>query len=315
MSLPAMAYDDPKVEPMHQNSRALRRASDVASARAAVTSRRPVSIASAALGTLLGLTLTVGVVSGPAAGAEPVDPIAAVTAMVSGGELPARYVDHAAGTLAEAKEALADAEALSADVAESTLDLGKTPAAIDTAALEGNVQALEGRGDLPDVAIPLLTADTDAEIAAVVAEKSALAKAFTAAKEKKAAEEAARAAAEKAAKEEAARVASAIASGNTVAGAKATAQRIALDDYGWGADQFSCLESLWTKESGWNYQAYNPSGATGIPQALPGSKMASAGSDWESNATTQIIWGLGYISSVYGAPCGAWSHSQSVNWY
>ncbi len=91
---------------------------------------------------------------------------------------------------------------------------------------------------------------------------------------------------------------------------------MASANYGWGEDEFSCLVSLWNKESGWNYQAYNASsGATGIPQALPGSKMASAGSDWQTNATTQIAWGLQYISAVYGAPCGAWSHSQAVNWY
>ena len=57
------------------------------------------------------------------------------------------------------------------------------------------------------------------------------------------------------------------------------------------------------------------SGATGIPQSLPGSKMASAGADWQSNATTQIRWGLGYIQSVYGTPCSAWGHSQATNWY
>ena len=93
---------------------------------------------------------------------------------------------------------------------------------------------------------------------------------------------------------------------NTVDGAKAAARDIASGQYGWGADQFSCLDSLWTKESGWNYQAYNASGgATGIPQALPGSKMASAGSDWQTNAATQIRWGLGYISSVCTAPPAA----------
>jgi hypothetical protein len=85
--------------------------------------------------------------------------------------------------------------------------------------------------------------------------------------------------------------------------------------YGWGADQFQCLNSLWNRESGWNYQAENPSGATGIPQALPGSKMASAGSDWATNAATQISWGLDYIARGYGTPCGAWSHSQSSGWY
>ncbi|WP_433862353.1 hypothetical protein [Streptomyces sp. L7] len=86
--------------------------------------------------------------------------------------------------------------------------------------------------------------------------------------------------------------------------------------YGWGADQFQCLDSLWSKESGWNYQASNgSSGATGIPQALPGSKMATFGSDWATNATTQIKWGLSYIKGSYGTPCNAWSHSQAMNWY
>lgn len=85
---------------------------------------------------------------------------------------------------------------------------------------------------------------------------------------------------------------------------------------GWGTDQFACLVQLWQKESGWRVNAANSSsGAYGIPQALPGSKMASAGADWQTNAATQITWGLGYISGRYGTPCGAWSHSQSVGWY
>ena len=86
--------------------------------------------------------------------------------------------------------------------------------------------------------------------------------------------------------------------------------------YGWGADQFGCLDALWTKESGWNYQATNPSsGAYGIPQSLPGSKMGTVAGDWATNATTQITWGLDYISRAYGTPCAAWGHSQAVNWY
>ena len=86
--------------------------------------------------------------------------------------------------------------------------------------------------------------------------------------------------------------------------------------YGWGDDQFQCLDSLWTKESHWNYQASNgSSGATGIPQALPGSKMASFGTDWATNATTQVKWGLDYIKRSYGTPCSAWGHSEAVNWY
>jgi hypothetical protein len=98
-----------------------------------------------------------------------------------------------------------------------------------------------------------------------------------------------------------------------------SAQAIARDMVlarGWGEGEFNCLVSLWNKESGWNYRATNPSsGAYGIPQALPGNKMASAGADWATNPATQISWGLGYISSRYGSPCGAWGHSQSVGWY
>jgi hypothetical protein len=88
-----------------------------------------------------------------------------------------------------------------------------------------------------------------------------------------------------------------------------------LGSYGWGQDQFGCLVSLWDQESGWNPQAANPDGAYGIPQALPGSKMASAGPDWQTDAATQIRWGLGYIQGLYGSPCGAWAHEQSTGWY
>ena len=89
-----------------------------------------------------------------------------------------------------------------------------------------------------------------------------------------------------------------------------------LGSYGWSSSQFSCLQPLWNAESGWNVSAANTSsGAYGIPQALPGSKMASAGADWQTDAATQIRWGLGYIRSVYGSPCGAWSHEQAYGWY
>jgi uncharacterized protein YabE (DUF348 family) len=85
---------------------------------------------------------------------------------------------------------------------------------------------------------------------------------------------------------------------------------------GWTGQEWTCLEMLWERESGWNHQAANPSsGAYGIPQALPGSKMGSAGSDWATNPATQIKWGLGYIADRYGTPCGAWGHSESVGWY
>jgi hypothetical protein len=89
-----------------------------------------------------------------------------------------------------------------------------------------------------------------------------------------------------------------------------------LAQYGWDLGQFSCLDPLWTHESGWNVYAENPgSGAYGIPQALPGDKMASAGPDWRTNPATQIRWGLTYIQDRYGSPCAAWSHEQGTGWY
>ncbi len=94
------------------------------------------------------------------------------------------------------------------------------------------------------------------------------------------------------------------------------AQQIALSkmaSFGWDpATQFPCLVDLWNSESGWSWSAANPSsGAYGIPQALPGWKMASAGSDWLTNPATQIQWGMDYIKPVYGSPCATWSTWQS----
>ena len=87
------------------------------------------------------------------------------------------------------------------------------------------------------------------------------------------------------------------------------------DKYSWSDKQYSCLVKLWNRESGWRVNAHNPSGAHGIPQALPGKKMASAGPDWKSNPHTQIKWGLKYIKGRYKTPCGALSHSNKHNWY
>lgn len=85
---------------------------------------------------------------------------------------------------------------------------------------------------------------------------------------------------------------------------------------GWSEAEFACLDSLWTRESGWRTNAANSSsGAYGIPQALPGSKMASAGADWQTNPRTQIQWGLDYIAGRYGTPCQAWAFFQDRNWY
>ncbi|WP_406567766.1 aggregation-promoting factor C-terminal-like domain-containing protein [Actinoallomurus soli] len=80
--------------------------------------------------------------------------------------------------------------------------------------------------------------------------------------------------------------------------------------------QFPCLVKLWNRESNWNHKAHNPwSGAYGIPQALPGKKMRSAGKDWKTNPATQIKWGLKYIKGRYKTPCGAWSHMHRTGWY
>lgn len=85
---------------------------------------------------------------------------------------------------------------------------------------------------------------------------------------------------------------------------------------GWSEQEWACLDALWSKESGWRVNAHNAgSGAYGIPQAVPGSKMASAGADWTTNPATQITWGLGYIAGRYATPCGAWAHSVAKNWY
>jgi hypothetical protein len=104
-----------------------------------------------------------------------------------------------------------------------------------------------------------------------------------------------------------------------VSAASGSPQQIAeamLASFGWSSGQFSCLDPLWTRESGWSVTAYNAgSGAYGIPQALPGSKMASAGPDWQTSAATQISWGLEYIESTYGSPCAAWDHELATGWY
>jgi hypothetical protein len=97
------------------------------------------------------------------------------------------------------------------------------------------------------------------------------------------------------------------------------AQQVArkmLGKYGWGARQWSPLYKLWMRESSWYKYAYNASsGAYGIPQAVPGGKMASAGANWRTSSRTQVRWGLGYIKSVYGWPRRAWYHELAYGWY
>ena len=108
-------------------------------------------------------------------------------------------------------------------------------------------------------------------------------------------------------------------SGSRQAVASGSPQLIArrmLGSFGWPGSEFGCLDPLWAAESGWSVTATNPStGAYGIPQAMPGSKMASAGGDWQTDAATQIRWGLGYIRGSYGTVCAAWRHEQAYGWY
>lgn len=99
-------------------------------------------------------------------------------------------------------------------------------------------------------------------------------------------------------------------------GPRLVAASIAMTRYGWGSGELDCLDVLWTRESGWDATAANPStGAYGIPQALPGSKMSAFGADWRTNPVTQITWGLDYISDVYGSPCNAWKAFRAKGWY
>ncbi len=99
-------------------------------------------------------------------------------------------------------------------------------------------------------------------------------------------------------------------------GAREVAKVLMEDKFGWGDKQYACLDDLWIKESHWNYRASNKrTGAHGIPQALPATKMDSAGTDWRTNPVTQISWGLRYIEVRYDTPCKAWAKFKRSNWY
>jgi hypothetical protein len=129
---------------------------------------------------------------------------------------------------------------------------------------------------------------------------------------------AAKAAAKKAAEEKAAR-ARALANGGYQPGTtdpREMARQILKNKFDYGEDQFTCFDNIIMRESRWRVTATNPSsGAYGIPQALPGSKMAKVGSDWRTNPATQIIWAVGYMDDRYGSPCAAWSFKRAHGWY
>lgn len=103
---------------------------------------------------------------------------------------------------------------------------------------------------------------------------------------------------------------------SALTGSPQTVAHALLLRQGWSEAEWTCLDSLWMRESGWNTYATNSgSGAYGIPQALPATKMATAGSDWRTNPITQIQWGLSYIASTYGTPCNAYAHSNAYGYY
>ncbi len=231
----------------------------------------------------------------------------------------------AQSSLDAARAALTAAGRVTADISASGLDVGVPVTTIETSALRDHIERLSAFDVMPALLLAAITDETVTEARRVLAHAGVLRGRLEVAEAQKAAEEAAAQAAQAAAEaaaqaqrdaEAAAAAAVALANANTPEGAQATARQLAAANYGWGEGEFSCLLSLWTKESGWNYQAYNDSsGATGIPQSLPGSKMASAGADWQTSAATQIAWGLEYIAAVYGSPCSAWGHSQATDWY
>lgn len=290
--------------------------------RRSLRRRRRFTGAAIAAGTALGIVVTAGLTlaSPSLASAAPMaaTAIAAVAAPDATVHTLRDIRVEARDTLLAARVAQTQADTITADIAAAGLDIGVADTTVNTKNLEQSTDRLAQFDIVPALLLPGLAADATSATKKVTAHVADLREHLDAAKAQKAAEEAAAAAAAAAAEaqRQAEEAAAALAAANTPDGAKATAREMAASKYGWGDGQFSCLVSLWTKESGWNYQAYNSNGgATGIPQSLPGSKMASAGADWQTNAATQISWGLDYISRSYGSPCAAWSHSQAVNWY
>ncbi|MFG6277733.1 phospholipase [Microbacterium sp. 5K110] len=289
--------------------------------------RRTLVTAATCAGVALGLVATTGLAAA--------SPLSLPDASASGFSAPAFRASAAIGSaptlqgvvgdadaaLTRAQATLEDAATVETDIAAAGLPLSVGDVSVDTSGLESAADRLSSADLFPVVLVPALSQNAASESQRVAERVAQLRGSLNDAVAAKAAADAAAEAqrqAEAAAAAEAQRqqeAAEALARVNTPEGAKEFAAKTAAEQYGWGSDQFSCLASLWTKESGWNYQAYNPSGATGIPQSLPGSKMATFGDDWQSNAATQIKWGLDYISRGYGTPCSAWGHSQATNWY
>jgi len=235
-----------------------------------------------------------------------------ITIAAAGTLTLATAISAAAATLPAGSAAgAADAHMLTQTVHVDTLSLAQRQVSFD-----------EPQYGLPQQGTTYESAAARAAVARAEAQKAAAAQA-AAAKAAAAKAAAAKAAAQQAAQQQApqqqATQQQTAAQQPATSAPSGSPQQIAeqmLSQFGWSSGQFSCLQPLWALESGWNIYASNPSsGAYGIPQALPGSKMASAGPDWQSNAATQIRWGLTYIQGTYGSPCAAWSHEQADGWY
>jgi len=300
--------------------------------------RRPVLIvATLALGLVAtaGFTTAAPASLASASGSQPDFALASystpITADIAGADAPGSADD----AVTAATAAMTAASTVTSDIAASGLDVGTPDTTVDTTELQTAVEQLQRAQTLPALyagdftaSVTTLTASVSEQAAGLrgkldaavalkaqqEAEAKARAEAEAAAAAAAKAAQAAAATPKKSGGSSAAPAPSYAASGTSAGEAQATA-RAMIAGYGWGDDQFACLVSLWNRESGWRYNAGNASGAYGIPQALPGSKMASAGADWATNPATQIAWGLGYISGRYGSPCGAWGHSQSTGWY
>ncbi|MFG2551600.1 transglycosylase SLT domain-containing protein [Streptomyces sp. NPDC048581] len=220
--------------------------------------------------------------------------VASATAVTAVGSV----VGVASGSTAQNNDAQATA-------ADSTL-LADIPAGQQA---QVQIESMSAQADVQAIAADA-SAKKDAEEAArKAAAQSAIEK-------KEAAEKAEKAAQEAKEREEAEAKASRDASDFPVYGSYSIDQIQSMARQMVPSDQFQCFSNIVDHESDWNYKAVNPSsGAYGLFQALPGSKMSSVGSDWQTNPATQIKWGLNYMNDRYGSPCGAWDFWQANNWY
>jgi hypothetical protein len=202
-----------------------------------------------------------------------------------------------------------------ADIAGATL-LADVPSATDAQAISDNIgQQATAQQQQADAAAKQAAAEAARVKAAADAQAKADADKAAADAAAKAQQQAQEAANRAKARSQLAVTSSSDNSAPTITASPGSVQAIAQGIIG-DPTQFQCFSNIVTRESGWNYTAVNPSsGSYGLVQALPGSKMASAGADWRTNPATQIKWGLGYMNDRYGSPCGAWSFWQAHSWY